>query len=130
MQKETFDPWEWGRHSNSVQAVEIRQPSGTLYCSGLTAIDPNGIPITGTMREQLIRIFNNLEELIATSGYECRDIVRLNLFTTSTAEFFSTCADLYHDWIAKHGVKQATSLLEVKGLFAGLSIELEATAAK
>ncbi|GEP91863.1 Enamine deaminase RidA, house cleaning of reactive enamine intermediates, YjgF/YER057c/UK114 family [Chitinophaga terrae (ex Kim and Jung 2007)] len=130
MEKRTIDPWEWGKRTNSVQAVEVKQASATLYCSGLVAIDSNGQPSTGSMREQLIQTFANLEQLITEAGYQCSDIVRLNVFTTSTTEFFTTCADRYQDWISRNGLRQAATLLEVKGLFAGLSVEMEATAVK
>lgn len=130
MQKQTFDPWVWGERTNSVQAVEIKQPEGTLYCSGQVAMDENGQPSTGDMRTQLIQTIQNLEQLIGESGYECNGIVRLNVFTTSTMEFFTTCSDVYQDFIVKHGIKQATTLIEVKGLFATLTVELEATVVK
>lgn len=130
MQKQTFDPWVWGPNTNSVQAVEIKQPEGTLYCSGQVALDANGVPSSSDMRSQLIQTIQNLEQLISESGYECKGIVRLNVFTTSTMEFFTTCSDVYQDFIAKHGIKQATTLIEVKGLFATLTVELEATVVK
>ena len=127
MEKRTIDPWKWGERTNSVQAVEVKQPEGTLYCSGQVAIDANGIPGNGSMREQFIQTTLNLEQLIKEAGYECSGIVRLNVFTTSTNEFFTTCVDLYQEWINKHNIKQATTLIEVAGLFATLTIELEAT---
>ena len=130
MEKRTIDPWKWGESTNSVQAVEIKQPAGTLYCSGLVAIDAEGRPSTADMRSQLLQTFENLEHLIREAGYECSGIVRLNVYTTSVAEFFTTCTDVYQDWIARHGVKQATTLLEVQGLFANLTVELEATVVK
>ncbi|MCB2406583.1 RidA family protein [Hymenobacter lucidus] len=130
MQKRTIDPWKWGEQTNSVQAVEIKQAEGTLYCSGQVAIDANGQPSTADMRTQLIQVFQNLEQLITESGYDCADIVRLNVFTTSTTEFFTTCVDVYQSWIARHGIRQATTLLEVQGLFAGLTVEVEATVVK
>ncbi len=130
MEKRTVDPWKWGQYTNSVQAVEIKQPTGTLYCSGLVAIDSEGQPSTDDMRSQLLQTFQNLEQLIGEADYECSGIVRLNVYTTSVAEFFTTCGDVYQDWIARHGVKQATTLLEVKGLFANLTVELEATVVK
>ena len=37
---------------------------------------------------------------------------------------------MYQGWIAKHGIRQATTLIEVKGLFQSLTIELEATVVK
>jgi 2-iminobutanoate/2-iminopropanoate deaminase len=130
MQKQTFDPWKWGEATNSVQAVEIKQPEGTLYCSGQVALDANGVPSSADMRAQLIQTIQNLEQLISESGYECSGIVRLNVYTTSTQEFFTTCMDAYVPFIQKHGIKQATTLIEVKGLFATLTVELEATVVK
>jgi len=130
MQKTTFDPWAWGKNTNSVQAVAVKQPEGTLYCSGQAAIDSNGIPSSADMRSQLIQTIANLEQLIHESGYECRNIVRLNIYTTDTTVFFNTCMDVYVPFLMKHGIQQATTLLEVKGLFATLTIELEATAVK
>jgi len=130
MEKLTIDPWKWGERTNSVQAVEIKQAERTLYCSGQVAIDANGQPSTADMRSQLIQTIQNLEQLISEAGYECRGIVRLNVFTTSTTEFFTSCIDIYQDWIVKNSIKQATTMIEVKGLFAGLSIELEATVVK
>jgi 2-iminobutanoate/2-iminopropanoate deaminase len=130
MKKTTFDPWAWGPGTNSVQAVEIKNPEGTLYCSGQVALDANGVPSNGDMRSQLVQTIQNLEQLISESDYECSGIVRLNVYTTSTNEFFTTCMDVYVPFIQKHGIKQATSLIEVKGLFATLTVELEATVVK
>jgi 2-iminobutanoate/2-iminopropanoate deaminase len=130
VEKQTFDPWAWGKNTNSVQAVEVKNPSGTLYCSGQVAIDANGVPSAADMRTQLIQTIQNLEELINKSGYECSGIVRLNVYTTSTKDFFTTCSDIYAGFIAKYGLKQATSLIEVKGLFAAITVELEATVVK
>jgi len=130
MEKQTIDPWKWGEKTNSVQAVEIKKAEGTLYCSGQVAIDENGQPSSADMRSQLIQTIQNLEHLISESGYECNGIVRLNIYTTSVMEFFTACGDVYQDWIAKHGIKQATTLLEIKGLYATLTVELEATVVK
>jgi enamine deaminase RidA (YjgF/YER057c/UK114 family) len=130
MEKRTVDPWPWGQYTNSVQAVEIKQPAGTLYCSGQVALDAEGQPSTADMRTQLQQTIQNLEQLISEAEYECAGIVRLNVYTTSVQEFFATCMDVYAPWLAKHGIKQATTLLEVKGLFASLTVELEATVVK
>ncbi|WP_028979744.1 RidA family protein [Sporocytophaga myxococcoides] len=130
MEKRTIDPWVWGEKTNSAQAVEVKNVSGTLYCSGQVAIDANGIPSSDDMRSQLVQTIQNLETLISTSGYEAKNIVRLNVYTTSVQEFFTTCMDVYVPFILKHGIQQATTLLEVKGLFATLTIELEATVVK
>lgn len=130
MEKQSFDPWAWGKNTNSVQAVEVKNATGTLYCSGQVAIDTNGVPSAADMRSQLIQTIANLEQLIKESGYECSNIVRLNIYTTSTQEFFTTCMDVYVPFIQKYGIQQSTTLLEVKGLFATLTVELEATVVK
>ncbi|MBC8033133.1 MAG: RidA family protein [Chitinophagaceae bacterium] len=130
MTKRTIDPWGWGEKTNSAQAVEVTQVEGTLYCSGQVAIDTNGMPSNADMRSQLSQTIQNLEQLIGESGYECKNIVRLNIYTTSTQDFFTTCMDVYVPFLQKHGIKQATTLLEMKGLFATLTVELEATVVK
>lgn len=127
MEKRTINPWKWGEQTNSAQAVEVKNVTGTLYCSGQVAIDTNGIPSNADMRSQLIQTIQNLEQLINEAGYECKNIVRLNVYTTSTQEFFTTCMDIYVPFIQKHGIKQATTLLGIKELFATLTVELEAT---
>jgi 2-iminobutanoate/2-iminopropanoate deaminase len=130
MEKRTIDPWAWGKNTNSAQAVEVKQASGTLYCSGQVAIDPEGVPSSADMRSQLIQTISNLEHLIHESGYDCKNIVRLNVYTTNTNDFFTNCMDVYAPFLMKHGIQQATTLLEVKGLFAALTVELEATVVK
>lgn len=130
MEKRTVDPWKWGQYTNSVQAVEIKKPTSTLYCSGQVALNAEGQPSAADMRSQMQQTIQNLEQLIREAGYECAGIVRLNVYTTSVNEFFSTCMDVYAPWLAQHGIKQATTLLEVKGLFATLTVELEATVVK
>ncbi|UHO36779.1 RidA family protein [Chryseobacterium capnotolerans] len=130
MEKRVIDPWKWGEQTNSAQAVEVTNVTGTLYCSGQVAINENGAPSTADMRSQLIQTIQNLEQLINEAGYECKNIVRLNVYTTSTQDFFTTCMDIYVPFIQKYGIKQAATLLEVKGLFATLTVELEATVVK
>tara|TARA_R110002020_G_scaffold312439_3_gene527903 strand:+ start:3292 stop:3684 length:393 start_codon:yes stop_codon:yes gene_type:complete len=127
MEKKSIDPWAWGKKTNSAQAVEVKNAKGTLYCSGQVALDENGIPSSSDMRSQLIQTISNLEQLINEADYECKNIVRLNVYTTSTQDFFTTCMDVYVPFLQKYGIQQATSFLEVKGLFATLTVELEAT---
>lgn len=130
MEKRTIDPWAWGPYTHSVQAVEVKQPEGTLYCSGQVAMQADGQPSSADMRTQLSLTIQNLEQLISESGYECSGIVRLNVYTTSQHEFFATCMDVYAPWLQQHGIRQATSLIEVKGLFGPITVELEATVVK
>jgi enamine deaminase RidA (YjgF/YER057c/UK114 family) len=129
MEKQVINPWQWQDQRSYVQAVEIKQATGMLYISGQTAINADGESSTGDMKSQLIQTIQNLEQVISEAGYDCKNIVRLNIYTTSSAELF-TCFDVFQDWITKHGIKQASTLLEVKSLFETLKIELEATVVK
>ncbi|WP_217604626.1 RidA family protein [Chitinophaga sp. GbtcB8] len=129
MEKRIINPWQWQNERSYVQAVEVKQAAGTLYCSGQAAVHADGQSSTDDMKTQLILAIQNLEQVISEAGYECKCIVRLNVLTTSSAEFF-TCFNVLQDWIAKHGIKQATTLFEVKTLFETLKVELEATVVK
>lgn len=129
MEKQVTNPWQWQDQRSYVQAVEVKQVQGTLYVSGQTAIDADGKSSTADMKTQLTEAIKNLEQVISEAGYESKNIVRLNIYTTSTADLWPQFPIL-QDWIAKHGIRQATTLLEVKSLFETLTIELEATVVK
>ncbi|MGP1993772.1 RidA family protein [Zobellia laminariae] len=129
MEKRIVNPWKWQNERSYVQAVEVTNTEGTLYISGQTAIDADGKSSTEDMKPQLIKAIENLEKVIEEAGYECRNIVRLNVFTTSTEEFFS-CFDVFQNWTKENNVQQASTVIEVKGLFETLKIELEATVVK
>lgn len=129
MEKRIINPWQWQNARNYVQAVEVKNVSGTLYCAGQAAVHPDGTSSNADMKTQLLLAIQNLEQVITTAGYECRNIVRLNVLTTSSAGLW-TCFDVLQNWIVQHGIKQATTLFEVPALFETLKIELEATVVK
>ena len=129
MEKRIINPWKWQDERSYVQAVEVTRPEGTLYISGQTAIDDNGKSSTSDMKSQLLQSIKNLERVIKEAGYECKHIVRLNIYTTSTEELF-TCFNIFQNWVSKHGIKQASTVLEVSSLFETLKVELEATVVK
>jgi enamine deaminase RidA (YjgF/YER057c/UK114 family) len=109
--------------------VEVKNVESTLYCSGQAAIDPDGTSSDKDMKSQLEQAIANLEEVISTAGYEYSGIVRLNIYTTSTEELWPYFPIL-QEWIAQHKIQQAVTMLEVKGLFETLKVELEATVVK
>tara|TARA_R110002051_G_scaffold137916_4_gene210626 strand:+ start:49167 stop:49580 length:414 start_codon:yes stop_codon:yes gene_type:complete len=126
MEKRIINPWVWQNERSYVQAIEVIKPEGTLYISGQTAIDVDGKSSNGDMRSQLIDTILNLEKVIDEAGYQCNNIVRLNIYTTSSDDFFASF-DIFQAWINKHGIKQASTVLEVKSLFETLKVELEVT---
>lgn len=129
MEKKVINPWQWQDNRSYVQAVEVKKTEGTLYISGQTAINADGQVSASDMKSQLIQTIQNLEQVIREAGYEIKNIVRLNIYTTSSAELFA-CFEIFQDWIATHGIQQTTTLLEVKALFETLKVELEATVVK
>ena len=129
MKKRIINPWEWQNQRSYAQAIEVTNPEGTLYISGQTATNDDGLSSTGDMKSQLIASIQNLEKVISQSGYECKNIVKLNIYTTSSEELF-TCFDVFQNWITKHNIKQASTLLEVKSLFETLKVELEVIVVK
>lgn len=129
MEKKITNPWKWQDQRSYVQAVEVKNIESTLYVSGQTAINDDGISSDEDMESQLIKALRNLEKVINEAGFTCNGIVRLNIYTTSTAELWPHF-NIFQDWIAKHDIKQATTMLEVTSLFETLKVELEATVVK
>lgn len=129
MEKSIVNPWSWQDARSYVQAVEVKNVQSTLYVSGQTAISDEGVSSDKDMRSQLLQALQNLEKVIVEAAYELRNIVRLNIYTTSNAELLESF-DVLQAWISANEIKQATTVLEVKSLFETLSVELEATVVK
>lgn len=130
MEKRLINPWQWQEKNAYAQAVEIKQPTATLYCAGQAAIDAEGQPSTGDMAAQLQQVLANVEQVIVAAGYACGDIVRLTMYTTSTAELF-TCFEHYLAWVRHHRIEAAATLVEVRALaYESLKVEVEVTAVR
>lgn len=130
MKKTVINPWTWQDQLSYVQAVEVKQTEGTLYCAGQAAVHADGTSSNADMRTQLKLAIQNLETVISEAGYECRNIVRLTIYSTSSDEFIKNCFDVFKDFVARHGMKQAVTLLQVVALNETLKVELEATVVK
>ncbi len=107
----------------------MKKTEGTLYVSGQTAINADGISSVDDMSSQISEALQNLQHVIKEANYDCKHIVRLNIYPTSTEELF-THFHLIQNWIAKHGIKQSSTVLEVNSLFETLKVEFEATVVK
>ncbi|KRD61399.1 hypothetical protein ASE40_07645 [Flavobacterium sp. Root935] len=129
MEKRIINPWKWQDARSYVQAVEVSNVKGTLYVSGQTAIDDNGVSSDADIRTQLIQTIENLEKVIKEADYELKNIVRLNIYTTESVSLFENF-DVLQNWIQENEIKQSSTVLEVKTLFETLKVELEATVVK
>jgi len=129
MEKKIINPWTWQDARSYVQAVEVKHVESTLYVSGQTAIDEQGISSDENMRTQLQKTLENLEKVIREADFELKNIVRLNIYTTDSAALFENF-DLFQEWIDRNQIKQTSTVLEVQQLFETLKVELEATVVK
>jgi len=129
MEKRIINPWTWQTERNYVQAVEVKNAQSTLYVSGQAAVNDDGTSSTEDMKSQMIHALKNLDTVINSAGYENKDIVRLTIYTTSTAELWPHFS-IFQEWTTKHGVQQSLTLMEVVSLFETLKVEFEATLAK
>lgn len=127
MQKTIINPWTWSADRGYVQAVEVKQVEGTLYCAGQAAVLPDGKSSNADMKTQMGIALKNLETVISQAGYACKNILRLNIFSTSSEELLSTCFEVYVNWAKNNAVQAALTAIEVKSLYETLSIEFEAT---
>lgn len=127
MEKRIINPWTWQDQLSYVQAVEVKDVAGTLYVAGQAAVHPDGTSSNADMRTQLGIAIQNLETVIGQAGYECGNIVRLTIYSTSSDEFINKCFDIFQDFVARHGMKQPVTLLQVVALNETLNVELEAT---
>ena len=129
MEKRIINPWNWQDARSYVQAVEAKNVESTLYVSGQTAIDDDGISSNADMRSQLIKTLENLEKVIYSADYEVQNIVRLNIYTVASSELLENF-DVFQNWVTKNNIKQSSTVIEVKSLFETLKVELEATVVK
>ncbi|HEX7868661.1 MAG TPA: RidA family protein [Chryseobacterium sp.] len=129
MEKRIINPWTWQDERNYVQAVEVKNVQSTLYVSGQTAISDEGVSSNADMRTQIIKTFENIEKVILQADFEVKNIVRLTVYTTDHPAFFENF-DIWQNWITKHGIQQAATVVEVKTLFETLKVEMEATVVK
>lgn len=59
-----------------------------LYCSGQTPIDPaTGRLVDGGIADQTGQAFNNLEAVLASAGLGMDDVIKVNVYLTSMANF-------------------------------------------
>ena len=131
MEKRIINPWTWSENLGYAQAVEVKQPTSTLYCAGQAAVHPDGTFSDADMRTQMKLALENLETVIREANYELKNIVRLTLYSTSDEELFTNNAfEIFLAWVKKHEIRAAATALEVSKLTGSLCIEFEATVVK
>ncbi len=134
MERRTINPWTWQDPYGVAQGVEITGASRTLICSGQISVDAEGQPLhVGDMKAQVQRALDNLETVLRRADMTFSDVVRLTAYTTDMDAFL---AELVEGGALFTRVKEARCCPVLTGVgvtrlaFAGLMIEIEATAMK
>ena len=66
------------------QAVNV---NGTVYLSGQIALDPETMELVEGTREQIDRVFRNLEAVVKAAGGTFAQVAKLNVYLTDLADF-------------------------------------------
>ena len=72
-----------------------------LYCSGQSPIVPStGKLINGGISEQTQQVFKNLETVLAAAGLTMNNVIKVNVYLTSIANF-SAMNQVYQGWFSQ-----------------------------
>ena len=99
-----------------------------LYCSGQTPINPaEGQLVPGGISEQTQQAFNNLEAVLNDAGLSMGDVIKVNVYLTSMANFAGMNAVYQTRFNAPY---PARTTVAVADLPLGALVEIELIARK
>ncbi len=105
------------------QAVRV---GNVLYTSGQVALDPATGQITGSsIAEQTVRVFENLQAVLAAAGTDLSNVFKTTVFLKNMADF-TAMNEVYATYLAPEGiVPPARSTIEVARLPKDSLVEIE-----
>ncbi len=110
-----------GPYSQALQAGKF------LFVSGQVAIDPKeGRIVAGGIREQTVRVMENIKAILQAAGYSLSDVVQFNVYLSSM-KLFSEFNNEYAKYFDKAFPARATVGVE---LMAGALVEISVVAYK
>ena len=108
------------------QAVEI---NGFIYTSGQIGIEPGtGRLVDGGMKEQTMRVLNNIDAILTAAGLDNTSIIKLTVFLTDL-EGFGHVNDAFRSYFDDVDFP-ARSTVEVSDLPLGALVEIECIASR
>ena|ERR1700761_7716723 len=110
------------------QAVII---DNLIYTSGQVALDPvTGQMVEGSVREQTIRVFENIKAVLAEAKYDLQHVVKTTVYLKNMNDF-AAVNEIYATYLAREGwVAPARSTIEVARLPKDALVEIDVIAAK
>jgi 2-iminobutanoate/2-iminopropanoate deaminase len=108
------------------QAVRV---GDTLFASGQVALDPaTGQLVAGSVKEQTVRVFENIKAVLAEAGLDLTHVVKTTVFLKSMGDF-AAMNEVYAKYLAPDGViPPARSTVAVAGLPKDALVEVEVIA--
>jgi 2-iminobutanoate/2-iminopropanoate deaminase len=108
------------------QAIEI---GDMIYTSGQVGLDPKtGQMVDGGIREQTIRVLENLKAILAAVRSDLQKVVKTTVYLKNMSDF-AAMNEIYASYLAKDGwVAPARSTVEVARLPKDALVEIDAIA--
>ncbi len=108
------------------QAVRV---GDTLFASGQVALDPaTGQLVAGGVKEQTVRVFENIKAVLAEAGLDLTHVVKTTVFLKSMGDF-AVMNEIYATYLAADGViPPARSTVAVVQLPKDALVEIEVIA--
>jgi 2-iminobutanoate/2-iminopropanoate deaminase len=108
------------------QAIEIGE---MIYTSGQVGLDPKtGQIVDGGIREQTIRVLENLKAILAAVRSDLQKVVKTTVYLKNMSDF-AAMNEIYATYLAKDGwVAPARSTIEVARLPKDALVEIEVIA--
>jgi 2-iminobutanoate/2-iminopropanoate deaminase len=109
-----------GPYSQAVRVGEM------VFTSGQVALDPmTGILVSGGVREQTVRVLENLKAVLAASGLSLEHVVKTTVFLKNIDDF-AAMNEVYAEYLAPAGVvAPSRSTVEVARLPKDALVEIE-----
>jgi 2-iminobutanoate/2-iminopropanoate deaminase len=112
-----------GPYSQAVQTGEM------IFASGQVPLDPvTGKMVDGGIREQTVRVLENLQAVLAAAGSSLQHVVKTTVFLKDMNDF-ATMNEIYAGYLATEGgVAPARSTVEVTRLPKDALVEIDVIA--
>jgi 2-iminobutanoate/2-iminopropanoate deaminase len=112
-----------GPYSQAVRCGDL------VFTSGQVALDPRtGLMIEGGIREQTLRVFENVRVILEAAGAGMADVVKTVVFLKNIGDF-AVMNEVYATYLAADGmVPPARSTIEVARLPKDALVEIEVIA--
>ena len=107
------------------QAVEA---GAFIFCSGQIPLDPQtGLLVKGSIHEQVRRILDNFEAVLAAAGTSLASTVKITVYLTQLSDF-----EALNQVLAERFPQDppARAVVQVSALPKGASVEMDLTAVK